>query len=73
MEVRVKTSVELDDKKVKLAKKLSDSQTLKETLDKALDSLISQQRRYSMFDLLGTSFYDGSVKNLRINRVSSRR
>jgi hypothetical protein len=68
----MKTSVELDDKKVKLAKKLSESQTLKETLDKALDSLISQQRRYSMLDLLGTSFYDGNLKNLRINRVRSR-
>ena len=68
----MKTSVELDEKKVKLAKKLCDSTTLKETLDKALDALISQQRRFSMLDILGTSFYEGSLEKMRVNRVRSR-
>jgi hypothetical protein len=69
----VKTSVELDEKKVALAKKLTDTDTIKETLDKALDALISQQRRLSMLDILGTPFYSGSLKKMRADRRGSSR
>ena len=54
----MKTSVELDDKKVKLAKKMSDETTLKAILDKALDSFIAERKRYAMAELLGTNFLD---------------
>ena len=50
----MKTSVEVDEEKVKLAKKLSHTTTLKELIDQALDAFIAQSRRKSMADLLGT-------------------
>ena len=55
----MKTSVELDKSKVEIAKKLSNSSTLREVLDLALDALIAQSRRQAMDDLLGTDFLWG--------------
>ncbi len=69
----MKTSVEIDSKKLLLAKKLCDTTTLKETIDKALDALISQQRRLSMLDLIGTPFFADSLDKMRTGRGSSRR
>lgn len=61
----MKTSVELDDEKVALAKRLAHSSTLKELLDKALDAFIAQARRHSMAELLGTGFFEGNLKKMR--------
>ena len=61
----MKTSVELDEKKVELAKKLSPASTLRELLDKALDAYISQSRRNAMAELLGTDFFAGDYKKMR--------
>ena len=69
----MKTSVELDDEKVKLAKKLSDASTLRELLDKALDAYIARARRNSMADLLGTNFFEGNLDKMRKTRGSSNR
>jgi len=57
----MKTSVELDDEKVALAKKLAHPSTLKELLDQALDAFIAQARRQKMADLLGTDFFEGNL------------
>jgi len=61
----MKTSVELDKSKVAMAKKLSNSNTLRELLDNALDALISQSRRHAMDDLLGTDFFEGDLNKMR--------
>ena len=64
----MKTSVELKIEKVDLAKLLGKESTLKELLDKALDAYISQARRHSMADLLGTGFFEGNIKSMRNDR-----
>ncbi len=69
----MKTSVEIDSKKVLLAKKLSETSTLKETIDKALDALIAQERRAAMLDILGTSYFEGDIVKMRSSRVRTRR
>jgi hypothetical protein len=69
----MKTSVELDEKKVKLARKLSDTTTLRDLLDQALDAYIARERRNSMSELLGTRFFDGNLKKMRAGRGSPHR
>ncbi len=69
----MKTSVELDDRKVALAKKLGESSTLRELLDKSLDAYIAQVRRHSMADLLGTDFFDAKHSDMRPKNGHSRR
>jgi hypothetical protein len=69
----MKTSVELNDEKVALAKKLGAEKTLKELLDKALDAYISRARRQSMADLLGTHFFSGNLQRMREKNGRSRR
>ncbi len=64
----MKTSVELEVEKIELAKRLGKASTLKELLDKALDAYISQARRHSMADLLGTGFFEGDLKQSRRDR-----
>ncbi len=61
----MKTSVELEIEKVNLAKKLGGVSTLKELLDKALESYIAQARRHSMAQLLGTGFFEGNLSEMR--------
>lgn len=68
----MKTSVEIDEKKLLMAKKLSDTMTLRETIDLALDALIAQQRRFSMLNIIGTPFFEGDLKKMRSTRVGSR-
>ena len=69
----MKTSVELEIEKVALAKRLGKTSTLKELLDRALDAYISQARRHSMADLLGTDFTDSDLKTVRRDRGRSGR
>lgn len=61
----MKTSVELDEKKVDLAKKLTQTTTLRELLDKALDAYISQSRRHTLADMLGSDFFEGEHSKMR--------
>lgn len=69
----MKTSVELDDEKLALARKLGDAATLKELLDLALDAYIAQSRRMSMADMLGTDFFSGDLSKMRTKRGRSHR
>lgn len=71
--ISMKTSVELEIEKVELAKKLGKTSTLKELLDKALDAYISQARRHSMVELLGTHFFESDFKSMRQNRGRTHR
>jgi hypothetical protein len=64
----MKTSVELDEEKVRLARKLGGAATLKQLLNDALDAYIAQARRLAMADLLGTGFFAGDLDAMRERR-----
>lgn len=68
----MRTSVELDEKKVCAAKKLSRGATLRKILDEALDMFISRARRRSLMKMLGTQFFEGNLKEMRGRRRSNR-
>jgi len=61
----MKTSVELDSKKVALARALSPTSTLRELIDQALQAFINEGRRSSIADLLGTPFFSGNLSKMR--------
>jgi len=69
----MKTSVELDDEKVALAKRLGAVSTIRKLLDEALDAYIAQARRRSLLDMLGTNFFEGDLRQMRRDRGRSRR
>jgi hypothetical protein len=69
----MKTSVELNDKKIELARKLAHSTTLRDLLDQALDAFIAQARRHNMAELLGTNFFEGNLSKMRKRNVRSSR
>jgi hypothetical protein len=68
----MKTSVELDEEKVRLAKSLSNSSTLKELLNRALDAFIAQSRRLEMASMLGTNFFKDDLKKMRGSKERGR-
>jgi len=71
----MKTSLRIDESKLKLAKKLAGTSTTQETVDRALEVYIEKLRRTSMEKLLGTSFFDETLTTLRKKgaHVSTRR
>jgi len=69
----MKTSVELDEKKVNLAKRLTHASTLKELIDMALDAYIARARRHALAGMLGTHFFEGDLVKMRAKRGRSRR
>lgn len=69
----MKTSVELDDEKVAIAKQLAQSVTLRKVLDLALDAFISQARRHKMANMLGKDFFEGNLAKMRKRNGLSRR
>lgn len=68
----MKTSVELNNDKIELARKEGGAKTLRELLDKALDAYISQCRRNSLAELLGKGFFDGDLSAMRERNGRSR-
>lgn len=69
----MKTSVELNEAKLNVARKLSNSKSVKELLDHALDALIAQNRRKSLLSILGTDFYDGDLGTMRERKNATSR
>ena len=61
----MKTSVELNEEKLSLARSLSSSKTIRDVLDEALDCLIAQGRRRNLANVLGTDFFEGDLDNIR--------
>ena len=72
-EVGMKTSVEIDEEKLALARKLVPSRTLRDLLDQALDAFIAQARRQAMAEMLGTNFFEADYKKVRKKNGPSRR
>lgn len=64
----MKTSVELNDKKIALAKKLSQSSTIREVLDLALDALIADKTRKSILNVIGSGAFQGDLDEMRKRR-----
>ncbi len=69
----MKTSVEIDEEKLALARKLAPSRTLRDLLDQALDAFIAQARRMAMVEMLGTNFFEGDNKKARRKNGTPRR
>lgn len=69
----MKTSVELDEKKVNLAKRLTHVSTLKELIDVALDAYIARARKHALAEMLGTNFFGGDLTKMRSKRGRYRR
>ena len=69
----MKTSVELNDSKLELAKSLGGVKTIRDLLDKALDAYIAQVRRKDMANMLGTDFFEGDLDVLRERNKDARR
>lgn len=53
----MKKTIEINEKKLRMAKKLSNTRILRETIGLALDALIARQRRFSMLNIIGTPFF----------------
>ena len=64
----MKTSVEISDEKLKLARKLAPQPTVRKLIDAALDAYIREARRESLLSLLGTEFFDGDLRSMRKGR-----
>ena len=60
-----RTNVEIDQKKLTLAMELSNSKTMKETVDRALDELIQHQKRMDMLNLQGEGEWVGDLIKMR--------
>ena len=61
----MKTSVEIDEKKLKIAKSFGGAQTLRELIDQALDAFINEQKRRSISRILGTGMISGNLDEMR--------
>ena len=68
----MKTSLEIDSDKIDILKKLSKSSTLREMVDRALDSYIKELRRQDMLLFVGSDKYEGEYKKIRGKNVRSR-
>lgn len=68
----MKTSVELNDSKLELARSLGSAKTIRDILDHALDAYIAQSRRKDLATLLGTDFFEGDLDNLRERKKNAR-
>lgn len=64
----MKTSVELDEAKVMLARQLGGVSTLRRLLDDALDAYIANARRMALAEMLGTGFFTGKLDVMRGRR-----
>jgi hypothetical protein len=64
----MKTSIELSEEKLELARKLAPQPTTRKLIDAALDAYIREARRGSLLSILGTDFFDGDLKKMRKSR-----
>ena len=63
--IKMKTSVELDEEKVNLARSLAPQPSLRALLDASLDAYITRARRSSLANMLGTNFFEGDLDVMR--------
>lgn len=64
-----RTNIELDDKILKEAIKLTHLRTKKETVNYALEELVKRLRRKKMLELEGKVKWEGNLNEMRMSRV----
>lgn len=65
----LRTNIELDEKLVKEALKLTRKKTKKELVNYALKELVSKAKRKKLLELEGKVHWTGSLGNMRKSRV----
>ena len=64
-----RTNIELDDKIVKEAIKLTHARTKKEVVNYALEELVKKLRRKKILELEGKVKWEGNLNEMRTTRV----
>lgn len=64
-----RTNIELDDKILKEAIKLTHLKTKKEAVNYALEELVKRLRRKKMLELEGKVKWEGNLNEMRMSRV----
>ncbi len=64
-----RTNIELDDKILKEAIKLTHLKTKKEAVNYALEELVKRLRRKRMLELEGKVKWEGNLNEMRMSRV----
>ena len=64
-----RTNIELDDKIVKEAIKLTHARTKKEVVNYALEELVKRLRRKKILELEGKVKWEGNLNEMRTTRV----
>ncbi|MDO9288059.1 MAG: type II toxin-antitoxin system VapB family antitoxin [Thermodesulfovibrionales bacterium] len=64
-----RTNIELDDKVVKEAIKLTHARTKKEVVNYALEELVKKLRRKKILELEGKVKWEGNLNEMRTTRV----
>lgn len=65
----IRTNIELDEKLVREAMKLSRKKTKKEVVNYALEELVSRLKRKKILELEGKVQWSGNLGNMRRSRV----
>ena len=65
----MRTNIELDEKLVEEAMKLTDSKTKKELVNYALKELVRKKKRKKLLEKEGNVEWDGSLEKMRKSRV----
>lgn len=63
-----RTNIELDEELVKLGLEFTHLKTKKELLNYALNELVRKKRRKNILEFMGTSCWEGNLKEIRRNR-----
>ena len=64
-----RTNIEIDDKLIRQARKLTGLNTKRKIVHKALESLVRTERRKGILQYYGSGIWKGDLKALRRSRV----
>ncbi len=64
-----RTNIDLDDKLVKEAMKISDYRTKKEVVNAALRELVKRLKRKGVLKLMGSGCWGGNLEEMRGSRI----
>ena len=67
-----RTNIEIDDKLVSKARKLTRLKTKREIVDKALELLVRSESRKGILQHYGSGIWKGDLKAMRRNRARSK-
>jgi Arc/MetJ family transcription regulator len=62
----MRTCIDIDNKLIQTAKKISKAKTKKETVDIALRSYIKTQQRKEILNLFGNVRWEGNLRQMRV-------